>query len=501
MNAVVPLFLIAPLILVPLGYRLLGVAAPGSRPPEVALRAVPFAAGLLVLSFLLQAGPFAAILALPWLAVTGVTAIVAGLRLLRDPDRFQPGVRHATDAAVAFLAVGAAFAFTDRLGARPFDFSTTIILLTAVHFHFAGFVLPLAGALAFTRRPSRWLELALGAVVIGIPVTALGFFGFPLANWVGAMLTAVGGLGIGLATLGAARGLVPGAAVVLAGIAGASLLISMPLAAVYTTGTLVGAGWLGMDLMARLHGGLNALGFALPAVIAWTLDHRARTPAVERVARPSRDPRRLGLGAAGIIVGYACVVGLVSADAIAADPGPPAVVPRPIVLAALLMLPGWIAAIGAWRRSRPLLTAAGVLCLPQAFIAFSGVTIPFVVPAFLLIALGVTGHETGQPRRAFVGAILVIVLGICAWVALLALTETTCWMARTGSGGETIYTRIPVTNTISLGPGDVGGGCDGGSLTVDGVGLALIFGIGAVAVAELSSRRSAPAAAAAMASI
>ena len=107
--------------------------------------------------------------------MTATVALAAGLRLLKDPARFRPSVRHATDAAVAFLAVGATFATIDRLGARPFDFASEIILLTAVHFHFAGFVLPLAGALAYARRPGRWLEIALGAVVVGIPITALGF--------------------------------------------------------------------------------------------------------------------------------------------------------------------------------------------------------------------------------------------------------------------------------------------------------------------------------------
>ena len=276
MNAIVPLFLLAPLVLVPLGYRLLDIATPGSRPPDLAIGLLIPAAGLLVISFWLPAGPIAGVLALPWLAVTGLTAAVAGLRWIKDPARFRPDVRHATDAAVAFLAVGAGFAFTDRLGAQPFGFSTTIILLTAVHFHFAGFVLPLAGALAYRRRPTRWLEAAIGAVVVGIPVTALGFFGLPLANWVGAVLTATGGLGIGVATLVIARTLVGGGATIFAVIAGASLLISMPLAVIYATGTLTGAAWLGMDLMARIHGGLNAIGFALPAMLAWTLDRLAR---------------------------------------------------------------------------------------------------------------------------------------------------------------------------------------------------------------------------------
>ena len=99
MSVVVTLFLVAPLVLVPLGYRLLEVAAPGSRPPAIVLRVVVPAAGALVVSFWLPAGPAAVLLALPWLTVTGITALAAGLRLLRAPDRFHPSLRHAVDAA------------------------------------------------------------------------------------------------------------------------------------------------------------------------------------------------------------------------------------------------------------------------------------------------------------------------------------------------------------------------------------------------------------------
>jgi hypothetical protein len=490
MSVVVPLFLIAPLVLVPLGYRLLEVAAPGSRPPEFALRGVVPAAGLLVVSFWLPAGPVAAVLALPWVAVTGLTALVAGLRLLHDPDRLHPSVRHATDAAVAFLAIGATFALTDRLGARPFDFPSTIILLTAVHFHFAGFVLPLAGGLAYGRRPSRWLEGAIGAVVLGIPITALGFLGLPFANWIGAVLTAIGAFGIGLATILVARSLTGRPAVALAILAGASLLITMPMAIVYATETLIGVAWLDIDTMARVHGGLNALGFALPVIIAWTLERRA-LEVTPPGTRPTRDPRRLGLGAAAIIAGYALVVAGISAGIIGNlvddQIGPPEAVPRPVFLAALFMLPAAIAAIGAIRRSRPLFIAGGFLCVGQSVIAFSGITLPFLVPGFLLLTLGAGGREETTPARAVVGGLAVVLLGIAAWVAPFTLTETTCWVARIGSDGATVYAQTPATDTFTLGPSEVAAGCDGGQISIQGAGIAAVLGIGAVAMAALSS--------------
>ena len=345
---------------------------------------MPVGAGLLVVSFWLPAGPVAAVLAAPWLAITGVDrACWPGCGSLRDPDRFRLGVRHATDAAVAFLAVGATFAVIDRLGVQPFDFSATVILLTAVHFHFAGFVLPLAGALAYGGDRRRWLAIALGAVVVGIPVTALGFLGLPLANWVGAVLTASGGFGIGLATIAIARTLSRRWAVALAVIAGASLIVSMPMAIIYATGTLLGTAWLDIEDMAAIHGTLNALGFSL--AVDGRLDARAAGPDPGRAGpSPGTRPAAARLAAAGIIAGYALFVAAISAglvgDLVGDDLGPPEVVPRPILLGGLLMVPAFIAAIGALRRSHPILIAAGVLCLAQSFVSFAGVSLPFLVP-------------------------------------------------------------------------------------------------------------------------
>jgi hypothetical protein len=202
----------------------------------------------------------------------------------------------------------------------------------------------------------------------------------------------------------------------------------------------------------------------------------------------TRDPRRLGLAGAAIIGGYACAVGLISANAGATDMGPPDVVPRPVILALLLMVPAAVAAIGAWRRSGPILVAAGLLCLAQAFIAFSGVTIPFVIPAILLLWLGGRMSATPHARRAGVGAMLVIALGIGSWFALLGMTETVCWVARDDGDGKLVYSQIPITDTFTMGIEDVASGCDGGALTTQGIALAAILAIGSIAVAGLAAR-------------
>ena len=155
MDEVVAIFLVAPLVVVPLGYRLLEVAAPGYAPPAVTRLGMIVAGALLALSFLFPTG-LAALYAIPWLVLTGVPALVAGVRLLRSPDLLaaRAGPR---DRRGAGLPRHGALRSPSRTGSgvQPFGFPADVITLTMVHFHFAGFALPLAGALAFTRRPHR----------------------------------------------------------------------------------------------------------------------------------------------------------------------------------------------------------------------------------------------------------------------------------------------------------------------------------------------------------
>jgi hypothetical protein len=51
---------------------------------------------------------------------------------------------------------------------------------------------------------------------------------------------------------------------------GAALLVTMPLAAGYATGTAFGIPFLDVPAMAAVHGTLNVLGFAIPSMIGWS---------------------------------------------------------------------------------------------------------------------------------------------------------------------------------------------------------------------------------------
>jgi hypothetical protein len=215
-------------------------------------------------AFFLPAGPLAGISTLPWLACAfvGVAAgLLHGLAALASTRSAGRLPDLGIDVALGFWGVGAAFAFLERLGVDA-GFGTAIVMLTATHFHFAGFGLLAVATLLATWR--RWLWAAAVGLTVGIPLTALGFIlRSNLVNAAGAAIVGISGIGVGLALL-AARVTAPSDW--LFRIAGLSLLVAMPMGIAWAYSLLVGPSFVDLDTMIRTHGVLNALALLLAVV-------------------------------------------------------------------------------------------------------------------------------------------------------------------------------------------------------------------------------------------
>lgn len=205
---------------------------------------------------------------------------------------------------------------------------------------------------------------------------------------------------------------------------------------------------------------------------------------------PAAAPRRGGIFAAVMIVAYGGFVAVLPL-VLYHEPRPPWAIDRPVALFILFSVPGAFALIGAMTRRRSLLVAAGVVCLLQSYVSFSLVTLGFMVPAIRLLTLG--GGErwpaaVSETRRSLTVAIVVVGLTLGAWLATLGLTEEVCWSATRGPDGGVTYERIPMSNVMTVPPGSLAGGCDGGSLTPEGMGIGGLLAIGAIALAATSAR-------------
>jgi len=268
------LLLFAPLVLVPLGLCL-RQDADGAEPRvhRWARLAQPGAAALAASSFFVATGPAAAALASGWLAVSGLLALSA-LSSLRARGLRRPEAL-CLDAALLCLPVGAGWLVASRLGATPMGFGEPIVILTAVHFHYAGFAtMLLVGLTGRALQPSRpaWLPPVACGALLGPPLLAAGITLSPRLEAFAAAVVVATLSGLSLLVFVALRPRVPpGWSRRLLTVSAASPPVSMAWAAAYALQELLGRQDIGVVTMARTHGVLNAFGFGLCGLLGFFL--------------------------------------------------------------------------------------------------------------------------------------------------------------------------------------------------------------------------------------
>jgi hypothetical protein len=176
--------------------------------------------------------------------------------------------------------VGAGWALFERAGIAPLRFAAIVVLLTAVHFHYAGFALPLLTGLAARALRGGAAQAACLGVVLGVPLVAVGITASqlgsgPLLEALAAWITALAGLLT--AWLHLRLAFRPyGAPLVHAlwAITGLALAAGMVLAALYGSRAYLFIPWLDYPRMWAVHGSANGLGFAFCGLLAWNLADR-----------------------------------------------------------------------------------------------------------------------------------------------------------------------------------------------------------------------------------
>ncbi|MEM8523150.1 MAG: YndJ family transporter [Bacteroidota bacterium] len=251
LNYVKILILAAPLWLMPLALEIMRF--------ELNVRwTALLLAGILAISFCLSPSILAAVLSIPWL-------FFALWLSWKTWQARRDNLSHLL--AALFLSVGAAWAFADRLGFEAFGFDSTIVLLTAAHFHYAGFCLMLIAG--WTERKS-----AIYGVLVGVPMVAIGISsshlnGPPLLEVMAVTIMVAAGIWVGLLHLLLTKKMQFRAHAWLWLLAGLALISGMVLALLYGWRYYFPIPSLSIPSMYALHGTLNAIGFAAPALIAW----------------------------------------------------------------------------------------------------------------------------------------------------------------------------------------------------------------------------------------
>lgn len=280
------LLLFSPMVLMPMGRCLFGATL--SAPRGWLEFSAAFLLGLSLLfepvdpRALLQPDPqlrrwvpASFFLALPWLVLR---AWAAGqvLRCWCD-ERFTSPGRCCIALAQIFPAVGAAWLVAHRAQWTPWGFDPLIVLLTAAHFHHAGYTLPLLAGLNAQATPGRVTTLSCVAILAGVPWVAVGITGthfgvLPLLEPLGVCVLVLGALGVAASQLrmslhaGDRLRTWPRVAFFLSGV---SLALAMFLALGFGLRHLFPLYALTMPQMWMIHGSLNTFGFGLCGLLAW----------------------------------------------------------------------------------------------------------------------------------------------------------------------------------------------------------------------------------------
>lgn len=236
--------------------------------------ALPFAVFAAALSFT-ETRWLAAAMAFPWFLLT---LGIAAFGLIRIMTRgLQPLAESAIDAGLVYLPVSAGWLVIYRLGVQPLDYGETIVLLTVIHFLFAGYgSLIIAGLngrkLATMEHPRRLYAASVFLIVAAMPVVAAGITFSPWLGLIGTLMISVGLVLLAVLTVGwvipSLNGLVKK---ILLLIAAAASCAAMVMATLYAyslaTHTLI----FDIPTMAMRHGLLNAFGFVTCSLLAWTI--------------------------------------------------------------------------------------------------------------------------------------------------------------------------------------------------------------------------------------
>ena len=259
--------LFAALFLVPIGYQQVSRNSSGFKMSSDALVWHLPCAVLLAISFLFDRSSLAGFFALPY-ATWCMEVFLRGVKLDRKLTYLT------TLTTFGFLANASLWLLFDRFGIQPFGFSTWIVILTGVHFHFAGFTLMVCLSLFLYQNPTnKPIKVTILCLIVGVILTATGItvtqLGFDhrietfAGVWMAVSATAAGFIFIKQSFLE------NNPTKIMWCIGGICLVLAMILACLYALRSIIALEMLTLPFMQAFHGTLNALGFGTLVLLGW----------------------------------------------------------------------------------------------------------------------------------------------------------------------------------------------------------------------------------------
>lgn len=208
----------------------------------------------------------------PWLAMVYLlfTVVVSLYGLSRFLRRgFHALEEFAIDLGLIYLAIGGMWFFASEANIDT-GFSALITWLTAIHFHYSAFLLPIFVGFLGRLRKTRLFRLVCFLILISPLVVAVGI---TFSRWIelfSVIFYIIGIIGLLVITLQARFKTAWQKSIVF--ISFAALPITIGFSLLYALGNLGSPYYVTIDFMLRFHGVMNCLIFGLLGVIGWSLN-------------------------------------------------------------------------------------------------------------------------------------------------------------------------------------------------------------------------------------
>jgi len=275
------MLMLAVLVFVPLALSLVATANENGKHGfayHYAISFQPLGAALVIVSFYLQTSSSAGTKTMAWVLTTFFIALFGLWRLWRRwkfSRSIFPLEELCIDAGLIYIVVGGGWLFLSREGLNPMNFSDTIVLLTAVHFHYAGFAAPILTGLAGRKLKTgiaRKIYLAAASgVIAGPPLVAAGITLSRSVEVFSAVTLALSLFALAMLTMFVIAPEMRPLPRLLLILSAMSVIVTMIFACLYAFGRFAGIETVNIPLMAQVHGISNALGFVLCGLLAWAI--------------------------------------------------------------------------------------------------------------------------------------------------------------------------------------------------------------------------------------
>ncbi|MCU5573038.1 YndJ family protein, partial [Bacillus cereus] len=208
--------------------------------------------------------------ALVWFVYTGIVALFGVSRLLERG--WKPLEEIAIDSAFIYLFLGGFWFSASVAKLSIMHFSSDIVLLTAAHFHYSAFLLPLSAGLIGRKREkrSKVYDAIMFIIMISPMTVAIGITYSRIFEFFAVFLYLCAIYGYGFYVWRAKFNAI--SAKILLIVSSITLMVTIMFSLIYSYGNLKHVLTITIAQMVWIHGVVNGIGVALPAFIGWVIE-------------------------------------------------------------------------------------------------------------------------------------------------------------------------------------------------------------------------------------